>query len=163
MVSRRLHATHIGGCGCCIGLGTTLRGGIRRSRELHPANGSSTSMWAIASIASSHISRLRARRIPKPPSSAAELDSPLPNSTRPSDTRSSVAIRSATRAGWLTCGMTLTIPWPILMFFVLWLAAARNTSGADECEYSSMKWCSTTHAWSKPSWSPSRACSRLRR
>ena len=28
---------------------------------------------------------------------------------------------------------------------VRWLAAARKTSGADECEYSSRKWCSTSH------------------
>jgi len=27
----------------------------------------------------------------------------------------------------------------------VWLAAARNTSGAEECEYSSRKWCSTSH------------------
>jgi hypothetical protein len=32
------------------------------------------------------------------------------------------------------------------MFFVRWLAAARNTSGAEECEYSSRKWCSTSQA-----------------
>ena len=25
-----------------------------------------------------------------------------------------------------------------------WLAAAKNTSGAEECEYSSRKWCSTS-------------------
>ena len=30
IVSRRLHATHSGGCGFCIGFGTTLRGGILR-------------------------------------------------------------------------------------------------------------------------------------
>ena len=28
----------------------------------------------------------------------------------------------------------------------VFLAAARNTSGALECEYSSRKWCSTSHA-----------------
>ena len=28
IVSRRLHATHSGGCGFCSGFGTTLRGGI---------------------------------------------------------------------------------------------------------------------------------------
>ena len=31
---------------------------------------------------------------------------------------------------------------------VRWLAAARNTSGAGEWEYSSRKWCSTSQAWS---------------
>ena len=99
----------------------------------------------MAAIASSHIARFCSRRIRNPPSSASELDSPVPNSTRPPDTRSSVAIRSATRAGWFTCGMTFTMPWPSRIRVVRWLAAARNTSGADECEYSSMKWCSTCH------------------
>ncbi len=34
-------------------------------------------------------------------SAMREDDSPVPNSTRPLETRSSVAMRSATRAGWL--------------------------------------------------------------
>ena len=38
-------------------------------------------------------------------------------------------------------------------------AAARNTSGALECEYSSRKWCSTSHTQSKPSRSASSICS----
>ena len=54
-----------------------------RTRCLQPANGSSTNMRAIAAIASSHISRLRVRSTRKPPSSAAEDDSPVPNSTPP--------------------------------------------------------------------------------
>ena len=54
-------------------------------------------------------------------------------------------MRSATRAGWLKPGGICTMPWPSLMFFVRWLAAARNTSGALEWEYSSRKWCSTSH------------------
>ena len=33
---------------------------------------------------------------------------------------------------------------------VRWLAAARNTSEAEECEYSSRKWCSTSHTESMP-------------
>ena len=36
----------------------------------------------------------------------------MPKSTRPSEIRSSVATRSATRAGWLTAGGICTIPWP---------------------------------------------------
>ena len=118
IVSRRLQATHSGGWGFCSGLGTTLRGGIRKNSESQPANGSSTNMRAIASIASSHISRLRSRRTPKPPSSAAELASPVPKSTRPPETRSSVAIRSATRAGWFTAGVMFTMPCPRRMFRV---------------------------------------------
>ena len=36
----------------------------------------------------------------------------MPKSTRPPEIRSSVAARSATRAGWLTAGITFTIPCP---------------------------------------------------
>ena len=109
-----------------------------------PAKGSSTNMRVIASSASSTCSRLRARSTPKPPSSAADDDSPVPNSTRPSETRSSVAMRSATRAGWLYRGRQLhdAVPEPDALRALR--AAARNTSGADECEYSSRKWCSTS-------------------
>ena len=110
MVSRREQATHSGGWGFCSGLGTTLRGGMRTNSESQPANGSSTNIRVIASIASSHISRFFARSTRKPPSSAAEEDSPVPKSTRPSQTRSRVATRSATRAGWLTPGRQLHDP-----------------------------------------------------
>ncbi len=110
IVSRREHATHSGGWGFWSGLGTTLRGGMRQNSESQPANGSSTNIRVIASIASCHISRFLERSTTKPPSSAAEDDSPVPKSTRPSLTRSSVATRSATRAGWLTPGGIWTIP-----------------------------------------------------
>ena len=101
-------------------------------------------MRVIASTPSSHMSRFDSRSTPNAPSSACELDSPVPNSTRPPEIRSSVAMRSATRAGWLKPGGICTMPWPSRMFLVRWLAAARNTSGALECEYSSRKWCSTS-------------------
>ena len=55
-----------------------------------------------------------------------------------------MAIRSAIRAGWLTPGGVCTMPCPSRIRLVRWLAAARNTSGAVECEYSSRKWCSTS-------------------
>ena len=97
------------------GFGITLRGGICTNSPSMPVNGSSTSIRVIASSSSCHISRLRSRSTRKPPSSAPELDSPVPKSTRPWEIRSSVAIRSATRAGWLTAGITLTIPWPSRM------------------------------------------------
>ena len=48
-----------------------------------------------------HWSRFVSAETWKPPSSASDEDSPVPNSTRPFETRSSVAMRSATRAGWL--------------------------------------------------------------
>ncbi len=53
-------------------------------------------------------------------------------------------MRSTTLAGWLV--VSCMMPWPRRMSLVRWLAAPRKTSGADECEYSSRKWCSTTHA-----------------
>ena len=145
IVSRREHATQSGGCGFCSGLGTTLRGGMESPGPSWPANGSSTMRRVTTSSASVHSARLRARSTPNPPSSISELDSPVPNSTRPSEMRSSVAIRSATRAGWLNPKGSCTMPCPIRMREVRWLAAARNTSGAEECEYSSRKWCSTSH------------------
>ena len=43
-------------------------------------------------------------------------------------------MRSAMRAGWLYPGGISVIPWPRRMFFVRCEAAARNTSGADECD-----------------------------
>ncbi len=51
---------------------------------------------------------------------------------------------AATFAGWLV--VSCMMPWPSRICFVRWLAAPRNTCGADECEYSSRKWCSTSHA-----------------
>ena len=57
---------------------------------------------------------------------------------------------SATRAGWLYFGAVRQMPWPRRMFFVRCEAAARKTSGAEEWEYSSRKWCSTSQAQSKP-------------
>ena len=68
-------------------------------------------------------------------------------------------MRSATRAGWLIAGTVCTIPCPSRIRLVRCDAAARNSSGALECEYSSRKWCSTSQAQSKPSRSASSICS----
>ena len=105
-----------------------------------------TIMLQHCSVASAHAGRLSACSILNPPNSTAADDSPVPKSTRPLEMRSSVAMRSATRAGWLYLGGICTMPWPSLICSVRWLAAAKNTSGADECEYSSKKWCSTSQA-----------------
>ncbi len=56
IVSGRGHATHSGGCGFCLGFGTTLRGGIEKNLPSYPANGVSTNMRVIASSASTHCS-----------------------------------------------------------------------------------------------------------
>jgi hypothetical protein len=102
-------------------------------------------MVAISRVASSHIAFFRPRSTPNPPSSISEDDSPVPNSTRPPDRMSSAAARSATRAGWLYAGGVRAMPCPRRMFCVRWLSAAIISSGADECEYSSRKWCSTSN------------------
>jgi hypothetical protein len=52
---------------------------------------------------------------------------------------SRVAMRSATRAGWLIGGGMWTMPCPRRMFFVRTAAAARNSSGAVAWQYSSRK------------------------
>ena len=39
----------------------------------------------------------------------------------------------------MTGGRHSAMPWPMWMFFVCAAAAARNTSGAEEWEYSSRK------------------------
>ena len=82
-------------------MGTTFRGGMDSHGPSQPANGSSTIIRVAASMWSSHWSRLVARAMPKPSRSALAEDSPVPNSTRPPDTRSRVLIRSTTRAVWL--------------------------------------------------------------
>jgi hypothetical protein len=92
IVSRLEHATHIGGCGFCTGFGTTLRHGIEKNSPWKPGYGSIASMLA-------HCSRPRAtwpRFFDRVDAVALELardaDSPVPQSTRPFETRSSVAI-----------------------------------------------------------------------
>ena len=110
IVSRREQATHSGGCGFCTGLGITLRGGIVTYVPSTPVNGVSAMQRTAVSNPSSHASRFSAGLTRKPPSSASLDDSPLPNSTRPPDTRSSIDTRSAVRAGWLNCGAVRMIP-----------------------------------------------------
>ncbi len=101
MVLRFEHATQSGGCGFCTGLGMTLRAGIEKYFPWKPGYGSITIMSATCSTVSRHMARRSLGSMPNPSSSAREADSPVPNSTRPFETRSSVAMRSATRAGWL--------------------------------------------------------------
>jgi len=61
---------------------------------LEPGEGSSVMQRIATSSASSHWARLSAGSMPKPPSSPIDDDSPVPNSTRPSEIRSRVAMRS---------------------------------------------------------------------
>ena len=100
----------------------------------------------------------------KPPSSVHVDERAVPTSSRPPEMMSSAAARSATRIGWFISGTHTTAPWPTRMRSVCAATAARKTSGAEQCEYSSRKWCSTAHTQSKPSSSarrPARArCGR---
>ncbi len=101
IVSRFEHATQSGGCGRWTGFGTTLRHGIEKYFPSKPGYGFIASIRAVSRTDSSHISRFSMYGTPNPSSSSRELDSPVPHSTRPFETRSRVAMRSATRAGWL--------------------------------------------------------------
>ena len=102
IVSRRLHATHSGGCGFCTGLGTTLRGGIVHVLALdagerrlgHAADRDLEPLEPLLALLQ-RVDRRSRRARPRCD------DSPLPNSTRPLETRSSMLTRSAVRAGWL--------------------------------------------------------------
>ena len=109
-MSRRLHATHTGGCGFCTGFGTTLRGGMVTYSPAWPVKGVSVRQRSATRRPSSHIARFCSGSMPNPPSSASDDDSPVPKSARPPDTRSSIATRSATRAGWLNGGGVCTMP-----------------------------------------------------
>ena len=137
------HATQSGGCGFWRGLGSTLRRGNSKCVPLY-SQASFQNMGSTQRTASSQTSRLSRKRRSNGCSSVMLEPSPIPSSTRPLLIRSSVATRSATRAGWFV--VSCTMPWPSRICLVRWLAAARNTSGAEECEYSSMKWCSTSQA-----------------
>src|SRR3954447_14243106 len=51
------------------------------------------------------------------------------------------------------------MPRPMRIRSVLAASDVRNTSDAEQCEYSSRKWCSTAQAWSMPSLSARTTCS----
>ena len=87
--------------------GTTLRGGIVTYLPEWPVNGASVMQRTATRRPSSHIARLSIGSIMNPPSSASDDDSPVPKSARPLETRSSIEIRSAMRAGWLNGGRRL--------------------------------------------------------
>ncbi len=94
-----------------------------------------------------------------PASSVHVAERPVPTSSRPPERMSSTAVRSAILIGWLNCGTHTTMPKPTRICFVTIAHAVRNISGAEQWEYSSRKWCSTAHTWSKPSSSASFTCS----
>ena len=108
-------ATHIGGCGLVAGLGRTFRGGIEKNRPSNAYSVSRHIRWNWGTT-SSNICRVRSgSRMPNPRISMVDDPRPIPNSKRPWLRLSSIATRSATRAGWLTGGVTLKIPVPMWM------------------------------------------------
>ncbi len=74
----------------------------------------------------------------------------MPSSKRPSDRWSSIAVCSATRAGWFTGGVMFLMPVPMWMRSVWPAMKPRNDSLAERCEYSSRKWCSVAQVYLKP-------------
>ena len=142
-VSSCEQATQSGGCGFCIGFGTTMRRGKLKYLPLCSL-GPSLNIGMMARTASSKTSRLFSMVMSNGSSSVIEALSPMPNSARPLDSRSRQATRSAMWAGWLV--VSCRMPWPSLICLVRWLAAARNEAGEGEWEYSSRKWCSTSQA-----------------
>ena len=116
IVSRRLQATHSGGWGRWSGLGTTLRGGMlhelavpagERLLDEHARDRVDRVLphLALARAVHQEAAQLRGRgRL-----AGAEVHAGR------RETRSSVATRSATRAGWFTAGGICTMPWPSRM------------------------------------------------
>ena len=72
--------------------------------------------------------------MPKPRCSVVDEPRPVPNSNRPSLRWSSMATRSAMRAGWLAGGVMLKMPEPMWMLVVLAAQKERNDSVSDRCE-----------------------------
>jgi hypothetical protein len=143
MVCSCEQAVHSGGCGFCLGLGSTLRGGKSKYSPEYE-------WFCLVNIgtrqrtASSKIARFSANSTLNGSSSVSEALSPMPNSTRPLEIRSSAETCAASLAGWLV--VRCRMPWARRICLVRWLAAPRKMPGAEECEYSSRKWCSTSQA-----------------
>src|SRR5947207_1447677 len=113
-------------------------------------------------MVSSHISVVTSRvGMPKPNTSVVDEPRPVPNSKRPSERWSSMATRSAMRAGWLTGGVVLKMAEPTWILEVRAATKERKTSGAGMCEYSVRKWCSGHHTYLTPCFSHSMAKSRI--
>src|SRR5438093_8951481 len=121
-------------------------------------------MRRISRSASSNMPRVVSPSgMPKPLNSVEEEPRPVPNSKRPSERWSSMATRSATRAGWLTGGVRFQIAEPRWMRVVRAAMKGSTISEAERCEYSSRKWCSTDQTYLKPWRSEASASSISRR
>src|SRR5262245_15122824 len=120
----------MGGRGFEYGFGSTVRSGLRKYVPSN-AYGSPRHMRGICSSDSRHMGLVSAADgMSKPAHSADDEPRPVPNSTRPSDRWSMVAMRSATRAGWFTAAVMFVIAVPMWMRFVRAATHERYTSGA---------------------------------
>jgi hypothetical protein len=90
------------------------------------------------SIASFQWSRLFSRSTPKAVCSIG-VERPVPHSTRPPESTSTVATFSATRAGWMKPNGSRVTPKPSRMFSVACDSAPSTTSLEGECERPSLK------------------------
>ena len=102
------------------------------------------------SIASSICGRVPVALMPNASSCQRWLARPQPSCTRPFDARSRVAVRSATRSGWLKANGSSVTMWRMLMRWVCAAIAPYGTSGAVTVASGLTKWCSDVPQWSKP-------------
>jgi hypothetical protein len=142
-------ASHAGGCGSWKGFGHCLRSG-NWSRSVSHEMLSLVHASTTNSTASRHMSRLRSSAGTPKASCSIGVERPVPHSTRPWESTSTVATFSATRAGcWKPGGMRLT-PNPRRMSLVMVDRAPRTTSLLGHADRPSRKWCSTHHTVWKP-------------
>jgi hypothetical protein len=105
-------ATHIGGCGVRVWLGKDVAAGHREEAAIELVLASRHMCLNWVTISSSISLTMSGSWIPNPRCSVVEEPRPIPNSKRPFERWSSIAARSAMRAGWLTGGVMSKIPEP---------------------------------------------------
>lgn len=91
------------------------------------------------------------------------VERPVPHSTRPPESTSTVATFSAMRCGGVKPKGVRVTPKPSRIRSVSPARCPRSTSGAGQCERPSRKWCSTAHTVRNPIRSASRICSTASR
>ncbi len=161
-VSVLLHARKSGGCGVWCGRGRIGCGSMSRSAPWCSSSSFSQALPMIWS-ASSTSWVVRSLSTPHSDVSCVVPPRPAPRSRRPPESRSSIAARSATRAGWLKRNGMQTTPCPIRMVLVRAATQVRKISGALMCAYHLREWCSTAQTRSNPIRSANTACSTLSR
>ena len=127
---------------------------VGESQEKRSSRHMPQTIW----IASFHCSRERSRSTWKAVCSIG-VERPVPHSTRPRESTSTVATFSAMRAGCVKPKGVSVTPKPRRMRSVICESAPSSTSGAGQCERPSRKWCSTAQIVWKPSESASLICS----